>query len=177
MTVAYLGLGANLGDARQSLKDAVVCLAQRPGIIVLAKSSMYRSAPVDADGADYFNCVVAIGTVLPARDLLQLCLGLEADFGRERPYPNAPRTLDVDILLYGDEQIDEQDLVIPHPRLTQRAFALVPLVELDADVTVPGIGPAAAFLPSVADQRIETVATFCCPLLRGQASKEKRACS
>lgn len=164
MTVAYLGLGANLGDARQTLKDAVVCLAQQPGITVLAKSSLYRSAPVEADGDDFHNCVVAIGTTLDARTLLRCCLDLENQFGRERPYPNAPRTLDIDLLLFGDEVIEEADLSVPHPRLTRRAFTLLPLTELDADVVVPGWGRASDYLPQVADQAIEKVMVCQCPL-------------
>ena len=107
MTVAYLGLGANLGDARQTLKDTVVCLAQQHTITVLAKSSLYRTAPIDAGGDDYFNCVVKIDTTLAARQLLGLCHGIESHFGRERPYRNAPRTLDIDILLYGDSCIED----------------------------------------------------------------------
>ena len=95
MTVAYLGLGANLGDARQTLKDAVVCLAQQHTISVLAKSSLYRTAPIDAGGDDYFNCVVKIDTTLPVRHLLALCHKIEHQFGRERPFRNAPRTLDL----------------------------------------------------------------------------------
>lgn len=177
MTVAYLGLGANLGDAKQSLKDAVISLAQRPGIIVLAKSSLYRTAPIDAEGDDFYNCVVAVGTLLPPAKLLALVQGVEHEFGRERPYRNAPRTLDIDILLYGDEQIDERvdehidgvttegQLTIPHPRLTQRAFALVPLLELDAEVIIPGQGSAASFVGQLADQAIEIVMTYQCPLL------------
>ena len=159
MTVAYLGLGANLGDAKQSLKDAVIALAQRPGIIVLGKSSLYRSAPIDATGDDYLNVVVAIGTLLTPRQLLELCQEVEVEFGRERPFPNAPRTLDVDVLLYGDLDIAEPDLIIPHPRMTERAFALLPLLELDGDVVVPGKGRAAAFVAAVGDQRIEIVTT------------------
>ena len=165
MTVAYLGLGANLGDAKQSLKDAVISLAQRPGIIVLAKSSLYRTAPIDAEGDDFYNCVVAVGTLLPPQKLLALCLSVEHEFGRERPYRNAPRTLDIDILLYGDEQIVDNDLIIPHPRMTQRAFALVPLLELDASVIIPGQGRAADFISGLADQAIETVMTCQCPIL------------
>ena len=117
MTVAYLGLGANLGDARQTLKDAVVCLAQQHTISVLAKSSLYRTAPIDAGGDDYFNCVVKVDTTLPVRQLLALCHKIEHQFGRERPFRNAPRTLDLDILLFGDQSIDEADLIVPHPRL------------------------------------------------------------
>jgi 2-amino-4-hydroxy-6-hydroxymethyldihydropteridine diphosphokinase len=171
MTVAYLGLGANLGDARQTLKDAVVCLAQQHAIAVLAKSSLYRTAPIDAGGDDYFNCVVKIDTTLPVRHLLALCHKIEHQFGRERPFRNAPRTLDLDILLYGDQSIDEADLIVPHPRLVERAFALVPLVEIDAALVIPQHGRADALLDSVRDQRIEKVKGPCqCPMLNALAS-------
>jgi 2-amino-4-hydroxy-6-hydroxymethyldihydropteridine diphosphokinase len=175
MTVAYLGLGANLGDARQTLKDTVVCLAQQHTITVLAKSSLYRTAPVDAGGDDYFNCVVKIDTTLAARQLLRLCHGIEGHFGRERPYRNAPRTLDIDILLYGDSCIEEADLVVPHPRLTERAFVLVPLVELDRDVVIAQRGRADAFLASVQDQRIEKVATHQCLLFASRCTSPREA--
>jgi 2-amino-4-hydroxy-6-hydroxymethyldihydropteridine diphosphokinase len=165
MTVAYLGLGANVGDARQSLKDAVVCLAQQHGITVLAKSSLYRTEPIDAHGDDYYNVVVKIETTLNARALLTQCHRIENHFGRERPYRNAPRTLDIDIVLFGDEHIDEPDLVIPHPRAAERAFVLVPLVEIDADVRIPGIGRADSLIERVAEQRIEKVQTCRCPIL------------
>ena len=166
MTVAYLGLGANLGDARQTLKDAVVCLAQQHTIAVLAKSSLYRTAPIDAGGDDYYNCVVKLETTLPVRHLLALCHKIESHFGRERPFRNAPRTLDLDILLYGDHSIDEPDLIVPHPRLTERAFVLVPLTELAPDLTIPQRGRADAFLAAVADQRIERMKSPCqCPVL------------
>ncbi|HTJ92101.1 MAG TPA: 2-amino-4-hydroxy-6-hydroxymethyldihydropteridine diphosphokinase [Pararobbsia sp.] len=157
MTLAYLGLGANLGDARQTLKDAVVCLAQHAGLTVVAKSSFYRSAPVDAGGEDYINAVAAIETSLDALRLLALCQAIEHHFGRERPYRNAPRTLDLDILLYGNEIIDTAALAVPHPRLTQRAFVLVPLVELSPEIVIPGLGRAADCVAAVADQRIERV--------------------
>ncbi|CAD6525298.1 2-amino-4-hydroxy-6-hydroxymethyldihydropteridine diphosphokinase [Paraburkholderia metrosideri] len=166
MTVAYLGLGANLGDARQTLKDAVVCLAQQHTISVLAKSSLYRTAPIDAGGDDYFNCVVKVDTTLPVRHLLALCHKIEHQFGRERPFRNAPRTLDLDILLYGDQSIDEPDLIVPHPRMIERAFVLVPLVEIDTALVIPQHGRADALLASVSDQRIEKVKGPCqCPML------------
>jgi 2-amino-4-hydroxy-6-hydroxymethyldihydropteridine diphosphokinase len=161
MTVAWLGIGANLGDARQTLKDAVVCLAQQHTLTVLAKSSLYRTAPIDAGGDDYFNVVVKLDTRLDARDLLLLCQRVEHHFGRERPFRNAPRTLDIDILLYGDTVIDEADLIVPHPRMTGRAFVLVPAVEIDPDLVIPGHGPARALLAAVADQRIERVKPPC----------------
>ncbi|HWX12759.1 MAG TPA: 2-amino-4-hydroxy-6-hydroxymethyldihydropteridine diphosphokinase [Trinickia sp.] len=173
MTVAYIGLGANLGDARQSLKDAVVCLAQQHCIAVLAKSSLYCTEPIDAQGDDYYNLVVKIETTLTARALLALCHRIEHHFGRERPFRNAPRTLDLDIVLFGDERIDEPDLVIPHPRAAERAFVLVPLVEIDADVTIPGIGRANALIERVAHQRIEKVQTCRCAML--DALRDKRA--
>jgi 2-amino-4-hydroxy-6-hydroxymethyldihydropteridine diphosphokinase len=166
MTVAYLGLGANLGDARQTLKDAVVCLAQQHAITVLAKSSLYRTAPIDAGGDDYFNLAVKLETALPVRHLLALCHKIELHFGRERPYRNAPRTLDLDILLFGEHCIDEPDLTVPHPRLTERAFALVPLVEMEPSLIIPQRGRAQDFLDAVAAQRIEKVKTAClCPTL------------
>ncbi|HEY3598754.1 MAG TPA: 2-amino-4-hydroxy-6-hydroxymethyldihydropteridine diphosphokinase [Paraburkholderia sp.] len=161
MTVAYLGLGANLGDARQTLKDAVVCLAQQHALTVVAKSSMYRTAPVDAGGDDFYNLVVKFETTLPVRHLLALCHKIEHHFGRERPFRNAPRTLDLDILLYGEHCIDEPDLIVPHPRVTDRAFALVPLIEIDPELIIPQRGRAEAFLPSVASQRIEKVKSLC----------------
>lgn len=161
MTVAWLGIGANLGDARQTLKDAVVCLAQQHTLTVLAKSSVYRTAPIDAGGDDYFNCVVKLDTRLEARDLLALCQRIEHHFGRERPFRNAPRTLDIDLLLFGDAVLDTPDLIVPHPRMTGRAFVLVPAVEIEPELVIPGHGPACAFLPAVADQRIEKVKPPC----------------
>lgn len=181
MTLAYLGLGANLGDARQAIKDAVVCLAQHhSAVTILAKSSLYCSAPIDSDGDDYYNCVAKIETSLSAHDLLALCLKIEHHFGRERPYRNAPRTLDLDVLLYGSDIISTPDLHVPHPRMAERAFVLVPLLELDADLEIPGLGRAARFLPGVADQRLEKVQTCQCPLAAKQAAdaaRETPSCS
>jgi 2-amino-4-hydroxy-6-hydroxymethyldihydropteridine diphosphokinase len=155
MTVAYLGLGANLGDARQSLKDAVVCLAQQHGITVLAKSSLYRTEPIDAHGDDYYNVVVKIETTLNARALLTLCHRIEHHFGRERPYRNAPRTLDLDVLLYGVRGDDgglvlsDDRLVLPHPRAAQRGFVLAPLAQLWPQGEIPGAGRVADLLAAV----------------------------
>jgi len=123
---------------------------------------MYCTAPVDADGGDYFNCVVAIDTGLSALQLLVLCQSIENHFGRERSYRNAPRTLDLDILLFGCEKVAVEHLTIPHPRLVERAFTLVPLIELDADIVIPGYGRADAFLSGVAGQRIEKVSSCQC---------------
>lgn len=166
MTLAFIGIGANLGDARQALKDAIVCLAQQVGITVLAKSSFYRTAPVDATGDDYFNAVVKVETSFTAPQLLRICHHIEDQFGRERPFHNAPRTLDLDLLLFGADRIDAEALTVPHPRITERAFVLVPLVELDGELVIPGRGRAADFLPGVRDQRIEKFSSCKCSRLQ-----------
>jgi len=151
---AYIGIGANLGDARANVQDAVARLARLPGASLLAASSSYRTAPIDSSGDDYINAVAHISTSLPAEALLLALHAIEAAHGRERPYRNAPRTLDLDLLLYGDEQISSASLTVPHPRLSERAFVLVPLLELAPAIDIPGLGPAAACLPRVADQAI-----------------------
>lgn len=151
---AYIGIGANLGDARANVQDAIARLARLPGATLLAASSSYRTAPIDSSGDDYINAVAHIRTSLPAEALLQALHAIETAHGRERPYRNAPRTLDLDLLLYGDQQISSPTLSVPHPRLTERAFVLVPLLELAPAIAVPGAGPAQAFLPKVADQAI-----------------------
>lgn len=162
MTLAFIGIGANLGDARQVLKDAIVCLAQQVGITVVAKSSFYRTAPVDATGDDYFNAVVKIETPFTASQLLRICHHIEDQFGRERPFRNAPRTLDLDLLLFGSESIDTEALTVPHPRITERAFVLVPLVELAPALEIPGRGIAASYLAGVQGQRIEKISSCKC---------------
>jgi 2-amino-4-hydroxy-6-hydroxymethyldihydropteridine diphosphokinase len=163
MTFAFIGIGANVGDARQSVKDAIVCLAQQVGITVIARSSLYRTAPIDAGGNDYYNAVVKVETPFAAPQLLRICHHIEDQFGRERPFRNAPRTLDLDLLLYGDDVHNDEHLTVPHPRLAMRAFVLVPLLELDADIVIPGLGRAADHLPGVRDQRIEKVSFCQCP--------------
>jgi 2-amino-4-hydroxy-6-hydroxymethyldihydropteridine diphosphokinase len=155
---AFVGIGANLGDARANALDAVARLRRVPGIAVTAVSSLYRTAPIDSSGDDYINAVARIDTTLAPHALLAALFAIEQEHGRERPYRNAPRTLDLDLLLYGDEVIDTATLAVPHPRLTQRAFVLVPLLEIAPDIAVPGLGAAASFAPDVAGQRIEPIA-------------------
>jgi 2-amino-4-hydroxy-6-hydroxymethyldihydropteridine diphosphokinase len=128
--VAYVGLGANLGDAAARLRTALGWLDELPQTRCVAASGLWRSAPVDADGPDYCNAVAALRTHLTAPALLQALLALEARAGRQRPYRNAPRTLDLDLLLYGGARIASPWLTVPHPRLAQRAFVLVPLREV-----------------------------------------------
>jgi 2-amino-4-hydroxy-6-hydroxymethyldihydropteridine diphosphokinase len=127
---AYVALGANLGDAQATLRWALAAIDSLPGCQLRAQSALYRTAPVDAAGPDYLNAVAALRTTCTAPGLLALLHGLEQQAGRERPYRNAPRTLDLDILLYGDAQVQSAALTIPHPRMGQRAFVLVPLAEI-----------------------------------------------
>ena len=130
LTLVTLGLGANLGDARAAVRQAMADVAALDGVEWVAASSLYGSAPLDADGPDYVNAVVQVRTTLSPEDLLSRLQGIELCAGRQRPYRNAPRTLDLDILLYGDTVLDSADLQIPHPRMWQRAFVVLPLAEL-----------------------------------------------
>ena len=156
--IAYVGIGANLGAARANVLDAIARLGALDNSALLAVSSLYRSAPLDAGGADYVNAVARIATQLSALDLLQALQDIEQAHGRERPYRNAPRTLDLDLLLYDDQEITTATLQVPHPRMTGRAFVLLPLLELAPDIALPGHGPARQFLAGVADQVISKMA-------------------
>jgi 2-amino-4-hydroxy-6-hydroxymethyldihydropteridine diphosphokinase len=151
---AYIGIGANLGDARANVLDAVERLRVLPGVTLEAVSSLYRTAPIDSSGDDYINAVARLSTSLPAQALLEALFAIEQTHGRERPYFNAPRTLDLDLLLYGDEQIATDTLTVPHPRMHSRAFVLVPLLELTPEVVLPGVGRAADFAADVTAQGI-----------------------
>ena len=144
----FVGLGANLGDRGEALRQAVLAMAALPHTQVQAVSSLYSSAPVDATGPDYLNAVAQLQTQLPAQDFLEALQAIEQAAGRERPYRNAPRTLDLDILLWGDACLQTPTLSVPHPRMYARAFVLRPLAELDAGRV------AAAQLAAVADQQI-----------------------
>lgn len=147
--VAYVGLGANLGDPPQALRQAVDALSGEPGISHVRVSSLYRSEPLDAGGPWFCNAVAELRTTLTAPGLLGLLQRLEDAAGRQRPYRHAPRTLDLDLLIYGDARIDSPTLTVPHPRLRQRAFVLKPLSELAPDRV--GLSD----LSAVTDQAIE----------------------
>lgn len=152
---ACIGLGANLGDARATLRAAVAALAALPDCSSLQVSHLYRSAPVDAQGPDFLNAVATVETGLSPAALLQALQAIEQAHGRERPYRNAPRTLDLDLLLHGDTVMDTPALALPHPRLHERRFVLAPLLELVPDLQHPRLGPLQAWLPRVADQAVE----------------------
>lgn len=127
---AFVALGANLGEPAQALRDALQSLDATPGVRVIRASSLYRTAPIDSSGPDYLNAVAEITTTLCAPVLLDALQAIEQGAGRERPYRNAPRTLDLDLLLYGAGRIESPRLTIPHPRMNERAFVLVPLAQI-----------------------------------------------
>ncbi len=136
---AYLGLGANLGDRQGTLKQALKELSLLPTIEVIAVSSFYQTAPVGlTDQPDFLNAAAAIRTTLTAQELLAQVLQLEQQMGRVRTVRWGPRTIDIDILAFGSEAIDLPGLTVPHPRLEERAFAMVPLTEIAPDLYLPG---------------------------------------
>jgi 2-amino-4-hydroxy-6-hydroxymethyldihydropteridine diphosphokinase len=146
--IAFIGLGANLGDAPAAVQQAIAWLRELPQTRLLQASRIYRSAPVDAGGPDFFNAVARIETRLTAPELLAQLQALELRAGRERPYRNAPRTLDLDLLLYGEARIASAALTVPHPRMRERAFVLQPLADLAPERVAP------SDLAAVAGQRI-----------------------
>ncbi|MEO8058870.1 MAG: 2-amino-4-hydroxy-6-hydroxymethyldihydropteridine diphosphokinase [Burkholderiales bacterium] len=152
---AFIGLGANLGNARGTLQAALTALASLPHSTLRESSSIYRSAPVDSSGPDYLNAVAWLETRLDPHALLAELQRIEQAHGRERPYPNAPRTLDLDLLLYGEQRIDSATLTVPHPRLHERAFVVRPLAEMAPDLAVPGLGRSRDLLLRVAGQRAD----------------------
>jgi 2-amino-4-hydroxy-6-hydroxymethyldihydropteridine diphosphokinase len=127
---AYIGLGANLGDSVATLHHALRDLAAIRGVEDCVASPFYRSAPVDASGPDFINAVACLRTTLAPLDLLDALQTIELLHGRERPYRNAPRTLDLDLLIHGDLRLDTPRLTLPHPRMRERAFVLLPLRDL-----------------------------------------------
>ena len=159
MITAYVGLGANLGDLRRTLEAALADLADVKDLTLEAVSSAWRSAPVGCEGPDYLNAAARVSTTLPPLTLLAALQAIELRHGRERPFVNAPRTLDLDLLLYGDQTIALDRLLVPHPRLHRRAFVLRPLLELDPSLEAPGLGRLESRLPSVADQAVECEGT------------------
>ncbi|WP_025136725.1 2-amino-4-hydroxy-6-hydroxymethyldihydropteridine diphosphokinase [Achromobacter sp. DH1f] len=154
---AYIGLGANLGDSAATLRTVLAELAGADGIDAVTVSPFYRSAPVDATGPDFVNAVAALDTPLAPLALLDLLQALEQRHSRERPYKNAPRTLDLDLLLHGDTTMAHERLVLPHPRMPLRAFVLRPLRDLAPTLTLAGRS-LDAWLDEITDQPIERIA-------------------
>ena len=163
--IAYIGLGSNLEDPRSQLQGAFVDLAALPETRLVARSSLYRSAPLGSpdqpdlsNHPDFVNAVAKIETALKPQALLHALLHIELQHGRKRTFRNAPRTLDLDVLLYDDMQLHESGLTIPHPQMHRRAFVLQPLLEIAADIGIPGVGQATLLLRACDGQVVERMA-------------------
>lgn len=148
----FVGLGANLGDARATLEAAAQALAALPQTQWVGLSPTYRSAPVDAQGPDFFNAVAELRSELEPEALLAQLHLIEQRHGRVRPYPNAPRTLDLDLLLFGARVLHSASLTLPHPRLHQRAFVLLPLLDLAPGLQHPLLGDLSPWVEAAAMQ-------------------------
>lgn len=156
MALAYVGIGANLDDPAARVRGAFESLAALPRTRLVKRSSLYRTEPQGyRSQPDFVNAVAALDTELAPAGLLAALQALEAQAGRTRSFPNAPRTLDLDLLLYGGERIDRPGLTVPHPRMHERAFVLVPLLEIEPEASIPGIGSARACLGQLAGQPVE----------------------
>ena len=160
---AYIGVGANLGDAVGAVRSAFSALEQIPATRVSTVSSLYRTQPIASSGPDYVNAVAELTTALTAPELLAHLQAIEQRAGRERPYRNAPRTLDLDLLLYGQRIVDEPTLQLPHPRLHDRAFVLRPLLEIAPELVHPLLGPLAARAAAVDDPAIHKLPVASAP--------------
>jgi 2-amino-4-hydroxy-6-hydroxymethyldihydropteridine diphosphokinase len=159
VSLAYIALGANLGDPMATINAALVALANLPGSRLTASSSLYRTAPVGLKNQpDFINAVAVLDTELSAEQLLDELFAIEIRFGRRRSIPNAPRTLDLDLLLHGDTVQEHSRLTLPHPRMHLRAFVLVPLLEIAPNIVIPGRGHGRDLLGDVGvDQSIEQI--------------------
>lgn len=158
MTQAWVGLGANLGNPVAAVREALAALGALEQCTLLRHSSLYRTTPIGPgveDQPDYINAVAELSTTLPASDLLEALFCIENDFGRKRSTRNAARTLDLDLLLYGEQRFDTRQLTIPHPRMHERAFVLFPLAELSPDARIPGHGSVQALIRSLGDQGVQ----------------------
>ena len=156
MHTAFIALGSNLGDPETTVRHGIAALAELPKTRLAAASSLYRSAAVGhADQPDFINAVAQLSTALAPQALLAALLAIEKRFGRERSFRNAPRTLDLDLLLYDAQSIAEPGLAVPHPRMHRRAFVLAPLVEIAPACVIPGLGPAANWLARCSDQSVD----------------------
>lgn len=157
--LAYIGLGGNLGDARHTLTQALTQLDASDRVDVIAVSPFYRSAPVQADGPDFINAVAKVRTSLPPLDLLDALQAIEQVHLRQRPYRNAPRTLDLDLLWHDAQVVTSTRLVLPHPRMHERAFVLAPLLDLAPGWQLPQ-GDLASLLAACTGQAIERLSAY-----------------
>jgi 2-amino-4-hydroxy-6-hydroxymethyldihydropteridine diphosphokinase len=159
VTVAYVGIGSNLNEPVRQVEDALRELDRIPRSRVVRRSSLYQSAPLGyADQADFINAVGTLETALEPEELLDELLIIEARHGRQRSFPNAPRSLDLDLLLFEERELQTERLILPHPRMHERAFVLKPLLELSGDISIPGKGSARELLKNCEGQIVERIA-------------------
>ena len=159
MSLAYVGIGSNLQDPLAQVKQALAELARLPRSRLLKSSSLYRSAPVGyADQPDFVNAVASLETSLKPVELLARLQTIEKSQGRKRSFKNAPRSLDLDLLLFDEMTLDLPHLKIPHPRMHERAFVLEPLLEIAPAIAIPGVGAAAARMAEIKNQKVERIA-------------------
>lgn len=155
---AFIAIGSNLAEPAQQVLHALYAIANLPATRLSARSSLYLTAPVGyADQPDFINAVARINTKLTPHALLDALLEIEQQFGRERTFRNAPRVIDLDVLLYNDLQQHDAGLTLPHPRMHERAFVLAPLMEIAPDIMIPGLGPAANYLSATHNQALQRV--------------------
>lgn len=158
MTVAYIALGSNLQDPEKQLKTALAEIRALPQTALLQASSLYRTAPVGYDNQpDFINAVAQVETGLAPLPLLHALLEIEQKHGRERPFPNAPRILDLDLLMHGETRMSSQELTLPHPRMHERGFVMLPLAEIAAELEIPGVGRADSLAANCAGQGVERI--------------------
>ena len=153
---AWIGVGANLGEPKNQVLEAIDCVDRNDRMTVEARSSLYRTAPIEApDQPDFINAVVRVRTTLDPLSVLHFLLQIEEQIGRVRDgLRNSPRRLDLDLLLYANEVLNSLELTIPHPRMQQRLFVLQPLIELEGNFEIPGLGSLAARISACQGQRV-----------------------
>jgi 2-amino-4-hydroxy-6-hydroxymethyldihydropteridine diphosphokinase len=161
MQLAYIGLGSNLEQPREQIKRALRSLNELPETKLLTDSGFYKSKPMGpSDQPDYVNAVAELETALDAETLLSHCLSIEQQQGRVRQRHWGERTIDLDVLLYGQEQIDTADLTVPHPGIGQRDFVYLPLLKISPDIVIPGIGALKEIVQSHASDETDYACTF-----------------
>lgn len=162
---AWVGLGGNLGDVKQTFSQAIAMLSACESITDVIVSSLYKTAPIDAQGDDFINAVTCFYTTYPPLELLHYLQFIEQKLGRERPYWHAPRTLDLDLLLYDALELNLPELILPHHAMHERAFVLAPLAELDEDLMIPTHGAVKTLLECVKHQKVERLSSTFKPIL------------
>lgn len=157
MALSYLGLGGNLGHPMALFDEVVVRFRENPLTTAVRESPRFESAPVDATGPNYVNSVLELTWHGSAEQLLHACMAIESQLGRVRTTRNAPRPIDIDVLLFGNQTVNTPALTVPHPRMHLRRFVLEPLLQLNPDIFIPGLGQASSYLPGTLDQIVTVI--------------------